>query len=164
MQCLFSSCLIADKGMYLLAKRLQNKRHWQLFFSAEKSQNKKINLAKRGPAFVIVWQRCMSRRGTVHIKLIIICHVRHGVWVRFRSGEKYHSMISKTRCLKCQRKPTPPCESSTHRVCQSQLKSYRNGKSQQQKQFTLTFSHFVLEAKRHYFQAVSRDECPKLSI
>lgn len=80
----------------------------------------------------------MSHMGTVHIKLIIICHVRHGVGVQFQSGEEHRGMISGSPCSKCQRKPTALCGSHTLTVCQSQVESHRNEKPQQQKHFILT--------------------------
>lgn len=87
------------------------KRHWQLFFSLEKSLNKKINLATRTWAFIILWQRCMSRTGTMHIKVIIICHVRRGV------RELFGKIIPHR--AKCHRKWTAPQESRSKLVCHS---------------------------------------------
>lgn len=86
-------------------------RHWQLFFHLRNHWIKKINLATRTWAFIILWQRCMSRTGTMHIKVIIICHVRHGV------RELFGKIIP--RRAKCHRKWTALQESRSKLVCHS---------------------------------------------
>lgn len=107
---LFSSSFIADKGtVFLQVKPVQETL--TAVFSLEKSLNKKINLATRTWAFIILWQRCMSRTGTMHIKVIIICHVRHGV------RELFGKIIP--RRAKCHRKWTALQESRSKWVCHS---------------------------------------------
>lgn len=160
MQCLFTNRLIADKGMYLRGKWLQNKRYLQLFFPTEKSPNKK--------------KKNQSERSRIHHYMTEI-YVMHGngaekshyhmsyqPWsAQFQSNEKSHSKISNTvsNVRNC-RPLLVKCTALQYVGANWNDREMGNPNNKS----SYINSHFILEAIHPYFKAASCDEGQELAV
>lgn len=123
------------------------------FFPLRNWRVKKIKLAKRSSTFITAWQRCMSHTGTAHMKVIIICHAKY---IPLKISQN-HTVLKISKIVSCSLSRTPI------RYVTVNWNHTEMGKFHSQRHFALTCSP-DLKQKYHYFQAVSHDNCPELSI